>query len=535
MEKLASRDPVIRKAACDALANLVLEHKAELHELLENGFINRLKPYLFDPDLEVCIAATGVLRPLRVPILTVSLLSTLRPWHSSPTSRILFNIHDMSLGAPLLEQLVAAVVAALDLDPISLAALIPSQIATLTAELESKEDARIAAQHQGHAPADDVEVVTDGAEEDKEDKGDKGEDKEDKDRMDDDMKAPKLDAETAKNIQLADEPWRPSLTTWRQQTLALQTALEILTNICSTDDILDLSNAGQEDMPTDEELAAVEVDADQQHGDAPPDLSRLPPAFQIALHHPLLQKLLQRSQLAPQEMQALSAYVPLPQFKSMISMVQSVAHTALTCLNNLLIYLPTHVLGDTAAICNHLFAVVHALLPLHDQPPADDPAVTPSLAAMEAALKALASVCRKNSCLGVTKEHLKMIVKLCRSSTVDPIRLHSTILLGVAANSKTHLDFNFIFGTVLLEKLNDSNLAVVAESLDALFDLFSEDYTFTDVIQQIQLLQKLRDFNTVFAQRIKNESRSLDPELAEKLKESRMNLVRFIKYKSSHQ
>ncbi len=56
----------MRRAACDALALVFLERNDAVPILLRDGLVPKLLPCICDPDISVCVAATGAFRNMSV-------------------------------------------------------------------------------------------------------------------------------------------------------------------------------------------------------------------------------------------------------------------------------------------------------------------------------------------------------------------------------------------------------------------------------------------------------------------------------------
>ncbi|RHY33241.1 hypothetical protein DYB32_001771 [Aphanomyces invadans] len=91
-----------------------------------------------------------------------------------------------------------------------------------------------------------------------------------------------------------------------------------------------------------------------------------------------------------------------------------------------------------------------------------------------------------------------------------------------------------VLATCLSTVLRDTDLAVVCEVLNALFDIYSDEQ-YDAVFHEVNFLTALEHVSAGMKSKIKSEAKSLDRELIAHAKETRLNLLRFIKYKKQHQ
>ena len=81
--------------------------------------------------------------------------------------------------------------------------------------------------------------------------------------------------------------------------------------------------------------------------------------------------------------------------------------------------------------------------------------------------------------------------------------------------------------TILIQ---DSDLRVVTESLDKLFDVFTEDYT-DNIFFSLNLIPKLKSIENSFKIKLKMQKGELSPDSVGIINMAKLNLKRFIKYK----
>lgn len=108
---------------------------------------------------------------------------------------------------------------------------------------------------------------------------------------------------------------------------------------------------------------------------------------------------------------------------------------------------------------------------------------------------------------------------------------------GMAAGNEAPLTENRSLivrgiGQVLLDiACHESELWLVAEALDALFDAFKEDHT-DEVAVEVRLVDRLKGMATQFKHRVHAQRRSLPADHLPVVMTAKDNLLRFIKYKS---
>ncbi|XP_064640684.1 HEAT repeat-containing protein 3-like [Lineus longissimus] len=135
----------------------------------------------------------------------------------------------------------------------------------------------------------------------------------------------------------------------------------------------------------------------------------------------------------------------------------------------------------------------------------------------------------------VTPHALQMICEMGDKSgnphvRTNTIRIVSTIGCMLALQQQPHSLLKNI-GVFLLEICaKDSELWVIAEALDSIFDVFSEDHL-NPVVMEIGLVQKLKQLSPLLKQKIHQQKRFLGEHLPI-VTTARTNLIRFIKYKN---
>ncbi|KAL4234956.1 ribosomal large subunit biogenesis [Mactra antiquata] len=115
---------------------------------------------------------------------------------------------------------------------------------------------------------------------------------------------------------------------------------------------------------------------------------------------------------------------------------------------------------------------------------------------------------------------------------VNTIRIISTVGCILAQNKTPHpllKDIGVLFLQVVCQ---DTDLWIIAEALDSIFDVFAEDHT-DPVLKEIELVDKLKTVSSALKAKVHKNRKSLG-EHYPIITSARTNLVRFIKYKMSH-
>lgn len=310
---------------------------------------------------------------------------------------------------------------------------------------------------------------------------------------------------------------------------AQKVALEVVANLCCSDDDewedLDSSESSCEE--TAEDVAMDEgVDAENS--------SVEPLCVSTELHTAyvtcgIVEKVLGAAQpLETEQLQVLRSH------KYIQKSFQSKQTHALLCLNNLVSALPTEALGGN----QKLYTVWQGLLKLSTtQNSIEDKELLEAVTgAMRAVIQKLAEA-DPSKFQDVHSGDLQFMYEMSTKCLwpevrVNAVRIVSTIGSILAQNTNPHPLLKDI-GVLLLEVVcKDSDLWVVAESLDSIFDVFGEDHV-DPVLKEIGLVEKLKTVAPALKSKIQQNKKSLG-EHYPVISTARANLVRFIKYKMTH-
>jgi len=165
---------------------------------------------------------------------------------------------------------------------------------------------------------------------------------------------------------------------------------------------------------------------------------------------------------------------------------------------------------------------------------------------MEATSSCMRSVttklCKDNegkSVMNISEKELEVIVNVSQSTEVAEIRMNIVNMIGdisiLLASSLTSGGSTEVFMTLITWLMDsgckDSDLRVVTESLDKLFDAFSEDYTDQIFFKHLNLLPKFKSLENSFKIKLKMQKNELSGESLGIINMAKLNLKRFIKYK----
>lgn len=139
-----------------------------------------------------------------------------------------------------------------------------------------------------------------------------------------------------------------------------------------------------------------------------------------------------------------------------------------------------------------------------------------------------------SSLLVPSTENIAGIIRLAQSGD-EFANLRSTAIgmLGVIAQNPQLKSSLMDIGRLFLESLISANPTVIAEALNSIFDVFAEK-THNDIVGALNMITILRNFLPHLKNKLKNEKRQMGRDVWDRLDESRVNLVRFLKYKKTH-
>ncbi|CAI9162128.1 unnamed protein product [Rangifer tarandus platyrhynchus] len=309
---------------------------------------------------------------------------------------------------------------------------------------------------------------------------------------------------------------------------AQQTALEIVVNICCSEDPTD--DEWEELSSSDESDAFMESSLSECGGQL---LSPLCLSHEVhtALTHHLLPKKIFDKTAFPNSI-AVDVCSRNPTWKPLIRKMNTIQCRALVCLQSLVSLLDVDHLGGPAALqtlAQHLSQL------LFSQP--DFAKHVDFLEAISSALRALLqTMASKNIPQCMTPDQLMTLCTAGVHSSNVGVRVNVVSILGITgsvlAKEDGTLDILKTIGYFLLEvATKDPCLVVAGEALDALFDVFADGKEAEMASVQIKLLSTLKEFQPVFKMKIRKEGRTkYSPDQLCVLDNVKMNLRRFVAY-----
>lgn len=138
------------------------------------------------------------------------------------------------------------------------------------------------------------------------------------------------------------------------------------------------------------------------------------------------------------------------------------------------------------------------------------------------------TVLRSTTVVNVSDSDLDTLEGLYKTSTSVLARSNLVGMVGTIGTS--HTASNLTIGTLLFAWLRDPSIAVVSECLNGLFEIYGDE-KHDAIFHQLGYIQLLTSVAAEMKEKIRAERKSLGPDVVAYVKETRLNLVRFIKYK----
>ncbi|XP_060248261.1 HEAT repeat-containing protein 3 isoform X2 [Meriones unguiculatus] len=327
----------------------------------------------------------------------------------------------------------------------------------------------------------------------------------------------------------------PSTDKELRETMALltaqQTALEVIVNMCCSEDSSD--DEWEELSSSDESEAFMENSFNECSGQllSPMCLSH---EIHTALTNCLIPKKVFEKTSSPNSV-AVDICSRNPTWKPLIRKMNTIQCRALMCLQSLVSLLDIDHLGGAPALqtlAQHLSQL------LFSQP--DFAKHADFLEAISSALRALLqTMASKNIPQCMTPEQLMTLCRAGIHSSSVGVRVNVVSILGITgsvlAKEDGTLEILKTIGCFLLEvATKDPSLVVTGEALDALFDVFADGEEAEKASVQIKLLSALKEFQPVFKMKIRKEGRGkYSPDQLCVLDNVKMNLRRFVAYQEA--
>ncbi|KAM8893925.1 HEAT repeat-containing protein 3 [Spinachia spinachia] len=308
---------------------------------------------------------------------------------------------------------------------------------------------------------------------------------------------------------------------------AQQTSLEIIVNMCCSDD------------PSDDEW---EEGSSSDECDLGPDglcdgvcnlmspLCLSAEVHEALIQHSIPEKVLKKTEFPRKE--AMDVCQQIPSWRGLIKKAQRVQSRALTCLHSILSAMDAESLGGAAALqeaAQHLSTLVFGAAEI----PKDEEFLEAIISAMRSLLQMIAS---KNISQCMTPQQLMSLSEAATRCDVVSVRVNAVAILGITgstlAKEKDAAETLQMIGNALLQvATKDANLVVNGEALDALFDVFADGDEAETASKNIHLLPALKALQPVFRAKIRKEGRGqCSPQQLCVLDNIKVNLKRFIGY-----
>uniref|UniRef100_A0A8C8BBN7 HEAT repeat containing 3 n=1 Tax=Otus sunia TaxID=257818 RepID=A0A8C8BBN7_9STRI len=316
--------------------------------------------------------------------------------------------------------------------------------------------------------------------------------------------------------------------------MAQQTALEIIVNMCCSEDPSD--DEWEELSSSDESDLFMENSYNEGSGLLMSPLCLSDEVNSAFLNNLIPKKILEKTAF-PNSV-ALDICMHNPSWKPLIKKLNAVQCRALTCLHSILLVSDVDCLGGASALqslAQHLSRLVFSKTGKKFSK-----GDTEFLEAITSALRALLqTMASKNITQCMTPEQLLALCEAGIRSSNASVRVNVVSILGISgsvlAKGQDTAETLKMIGKFLLDvAMKESSLVVAGEALDALFDVFADGKEAEKAAVQIRLLPALKEFQPVFKMRMRKEGKgqySTDQLCV--LDNVKMNLRRFIAYQET--
>uniref|UniRef100_A0A670YMM9 HEAT repeat containing 3 n=1 Tax=Pseudonaja textilis TaxID=8673 RepID=A0A670YMM9_PSETE len=312
--------------------------------------------------------------------------------------------------------------------------------------------------------------------------------------------------------------------------LAQQTALEIIVNMCCSEDA---SDEEWEELSSSDESDAFLDSSYEEEGKLLSPLC-LSAEIHTALVNQLIPKKILEKTAFPSGV-TLDVCMKHPSWKPLIKKLNMIQYRALTCLHSILLVSDVDSLGGPSALqslSQHLSQLIFS------QPEFSKEAEF--LEAVTSALRALLQMLASNNIpQSMTPEQLMSLCDTGIQSTNISVRINVVSILGIAGSVLAKVEgitetLKNIGKFLLNVATKDPSLVVVGEALDALFDVFADGKEAERAAEEIKLLYTLKEFQPVFKSRMRKEGRGqYNTEQLCVLDNVKLNLRRFIAYQET--
>ena len=97
--------------------------------------------------------------------------------------------------------------------------------------------------------------------------------------------------------------------------------------------------------------------------------------------------------------------------------------------------------------------------------------------------------------------HAQLYARLCTVQQSEEIRMNCVSIMAEMGKRPHNIEQNKILASILIQRLSDSSLAVVSETLNAIFDIYA-DKNYNQVLLEMNMIKIFQDFANVLTQRV---------------------------------
>jgi len=310
-----------------------------------------------------------------------------------------------------------------------------------------------------------------------------------------------------------------------------QTAIEILANLCSGGDG---ENEQWEDEEEDGSENGEDVD-DAVEGQTEAVVQVVNPVFvEAVMSLQLMQAILDKANSLPENVQQI--LLDSAKGKELLKSHTNLRIRSFLCLSNMLTVLSVDDFGGAAA----LFSTWNSLGTILVQEKNDIQLLDAASSCMRSVTNKICSDKEGKNVMNITQKELEAIVEVGQSIETPEIRMNIVNIIGdisvllsktLATGSQEGAEvFKVLVSWLVDGGCKDSDLRVVTESLDKLFDAFTEDYT-DNVFFSLNMLSKLKAIENSYKIKLKMQKLELSSDSLAIISDVKLNLRRFIKYK----
>uniref|UniRef100_A0A8C9T9D4 HEAT repeat containing 3 n=1 Tax=Scleropages formosus TaxID=113540 RepID=A0A8C9T9D4_SCLFO len=312
---------------------------------------------------------------------------------------------------------------------------------------------------------------------------------------------------------------------------AQQTSLEIIVNMCCSDDP---SDDEWEEMSSSDESEMCPDSMSEGGSCLLSPLCLSAEVHSALLNHSIPEKVLRKTEFPSSA--AVEVCNKSLAWKCLIKKMQRVQCRALTCLHNILSSMEVEALGGATALqtlAEHLSKLVFGMPEVSKQEEFLDAATS----ALRSLLQIMAS---RSIPQCISPQQLMGLSEAATRCDMVSVRVNALAILGITGSTLARelgnrCYFLQLIGNALLEvATRDPNMVVCGEALDALFDVFADGKEAEQAAQNIRLLPALKALQPVFKAKLRKEGKGkYSQDQLCVLDNIRINLRRFIGYLES--